>query len=78
MLLQLVPPDGQIAEARQDACCPAMRDPAGILAQGDVSPVMRAVLDRRPMAPDDLRHLGVGVLLQRTTRHVQPGFFPLL
>lgn len=78
MLLQLVYPDRQIAKTRQDARCPTMRDPAGILAQSDVSSVVRAVLDRRPMAPDDLRHLRVGVLLERTTRHVQPNLITLL
>ena len=78
ILLQLVHPDGQIAKARQDARCPTMRDPAGILTQSDVSSVVRAVLDRRPMTPDDLRHLRVGVLLQRTARHIQPNLITLL
>ena len=49
----------------------AMRDTACILAQTDVASVVRPVLDRRPVPPDDLHHLRVGVLRECAAGHVQ-------
>jgi len=51
--------------------------PACILAQTYIPAVVRAVLDRRPMTPDDFHHLRVRVLIERTARQVQSHFVRL-
>lgn len=54
---------GQVAQARQHGGCVGMAHPAGILAQGHLSPVMDPDLDR-PVAAHQADNLGVDALIQ--------------
>ena len=69
--LQFVDPDREIAQAREHGRSLPMRCAAGILPERDIAPVMRAVLDRRPVVADDFQHGRVRVLIEGQTARVE-------
>ncbi len=62
LFLQFVKANGQIAQGGQDLRGSTLGGLTGVLAEGVVAAVMRAVLDGRPVVADDFEQFLVGML----------------
>jgi len=68
--LQLLEPDHQVSNHRQHLGPDSIHHPAVILLKAYVPPVMRSVLDCRPIIADQLGYLLLAQDLQRDTDHL--------
>jgi hypothetical protein len=74
LLLQLVEAISQVAEAGQDGRAVAVGGSASVLREGDIPPVMGAVLDGGPMSADERQQGGFILLLGRQAGRIATDF----